>query len=149
MTNVMMMPGTYPFMLPTATYQELTRQSTYRWSSQERLRRKPAQQYLGPGADEITLTGEIMPQFRGGLGQVENMRASAKRGKPLLMVDGLGNVWGDWVILSIEEGQTIHNADGTPNVISFTMTLREYGADGGGGIFAQVLAAASTLSRLF
>lgn len=150
MANVMMMLGPFPFGIRTAAYEELTRQSSWRWASQERLRRRPAQQYIGPGADEITLTGEIMPHFKGGLWPMEALRAMAGRGKPMLLVDGRGHVWGDWVVTGLEEARSIHNADGTPNVIAFTLTLREYGRDHGiGGALATGIAAISALSRLF
>lgn len=52
MTKVMML-GFYPFMLDTAAYQTLKRKSEYRWEQHDRIGRKPAQQYVGPGADDI------------------------------------------------------------------------------------------------
>ncbi|MCL6285588.1 phage tail protein, partial [Ruegeria sp. 2012CJ41-6] len=67
MSNVMMMLGAYPFMLDTAAYQRLSRVSSYRWKQQDRIGRKPAQHYVGPGADRITLRGEILPHWKGGL----------------------------------------------------------------------------------
>ena len=33
--------------------------------------RKPGQQFVGPGADQITLSGEILPHWKGGYGQLE------------------------------------------------------------------------------
>lgn len=78
MTKVMMMLGSYPFMLDTAAYQQLKRSSEYRWKQLDRVGRKPAQQYLGPGADQITLSGEILPHWKGGLYQVDAMRAQAR-----------------------------------------------------------------------
>lgn len=71
MTKVMMMLGAYPFMLDTAAYQKLKRVSTYRWKQQDRIGRKPGQQFVGPGADQITLQGEILPHWKGGYGQLD------------------------------------------------------------------------------
>lgn len=150
MTKVMMMLGAYPFMLDTAAYQRLKRVSTYRWKQQDRIGRKPAQQYVGPGADQITVTGEILPHWKGGYHQLDLMRAQADRGKPLVLLEGYGGfVLGDWVILKVEETKSELMGDGSPRVIAFSLTLKEYGGDEGGfGGLALGLAALSTLARL-
>ena len=84
-SSYLMALGDYRFSLETAAYQELTRSTEYRWQSQDRLRHRPAQQYLGPGREEITLNGMIYPSFRGGLGQLDRMRQEAEKGTPLLL----------------------------------------------------------------
>lgn len=150
MTKVMMMLGAYPFMLDTAAYQQLKRSSTYRWKQLDRIGRKPAQQYTGPGADQITLQGEILPHWKGGYAQLDLMRAQATRGEPLVLLEGHGGfVLGDWVILRIDETRSELMADGSPRVIGFSMMLKEYGDDQGGiGGLALGMAAISTLARL-
>jgi phage tail protein len=150
MTKVMMMLGAYPFMLDTAAYQTLKRSSSYRWKEQARIGRKPGQQYIGPGADQVTLQGEILPHWKGGYGQIDAMRAQAARGKPLMMLEGYGGyVLGDWVILKIDETKSELMGNGAPRAIAFSMTLKEYGADQGGfGALNTGLAALSTLARL-
>lgn len=81
MTKVMLVLGGFAFMLQTAPYRTMARTSGYRWQGVDRLGRKPAQQFLGPGADEITLEGEIMPAFGGGASQLDTLRAyGADRG---------------------------------------------------------------------
>ncbi len=118
MTKVMMMLGSYPFMLDSAAYQQLKRSSEYRWKQLDRIGRKPAQQYMGPGADQITLSGEILPHWKGGLYQVDAMRAQAAGGRPLVLPEGHGGfVLGSWVILKIEETRSELMADGSPRVI--------------------------------
>lgn len=149
MTKVMMMLGAFPFMLATAPYTNLSRSAGYRWQGVDRLGRKPAQQYLGPGAGEMTLQGEILPDFAGGLGQLDAMRAIAASGKPQLLVSGRGDVLGQWVITQIEEQGSEFRSDGSPRVMGFTVTLREYGGDRGGiGAFAAAISAISALARL-
>ena len=150
MTKVMMMLGSYPFMLDTAAFQELKRSSEYRWQKMDRSGRKPAQQYLGPGADEISLSGEILPHWKGGYGQIDAMRAEAARGKPLTLIDGAGGyVLGQWVIRRIDQTHTELAADGSPHVIAFSLALSEYGADSGGlGKLGLAAAALSVLARL-
>ncbi len=62
-------PGSTPFYfnLDTAAFDELKRSSEYRWASQVRLSRRPAQQAVGMGEERITLTGAIFGGFKGGI----------------------------------------------------------------------------------
>ncbi|TAN71131.1 MAG: phage tail protein, partial [Magnetospirillum sp.] len=98
MTEVMMALGGYRFSLSTAAYQDLDRTNEYRWAAQERMGRRSARQFTGPGDETIALSGVILPHYRGGLGQLDAMRAEAGKGKPLMLVDGLGRVWGKYCI---------------------------------------------------
>lgn len=150
MGKVMMMLGAYPFMLETAAYQQLRRTSSYRWKQQALIGRKPAQHYVGPGSDQITLDGEILPDWKGGYYQLDLMRLSAAQGKPLLMLEGYGGViMGDWVITQISETKSELTGDGAPRVIAFSMSLKEYGSDTAGMDALRLgLAAVSTLARL-
>lgn len=149
MIKVMMMLGPYPFMLRTAAPQTVARRSEYRWEQQDRIGRKPARQFLGPGSDEITLTGEILPHFAGGFGQIDAMRLLAGRGKPMLLVSGRGDVLGQWVITQIESEDSEFWADGAPRVIGFTMTIAEYGGDNGGiAALFRAISAIQTVARL-
>ncbi len=127
--SYMMALGDYRFSLSTAAYQELNRSAEYRWQSQERLQRRPAQQYLGPGREEITLNGTIYPAFRGGLEQLDRMRGEAGKGESLLLVDGTGRVWGQWVITQVEETHRVPSHDGTPRQLEFRLQLARYGED--------------------
>ncbi|NOU53087.1 phage tail protein [Pseudoalteromonas sp. JBTF-M23] len=128
-SDVMIALGDYRFSVHSAAYSEFRRVSEYRWRSQERLSRTPAMQYIGPGYDEVTMTGTIYPHFNGGLFQVEAMRAEAVKGKPLLLVDGLGYVRGNYVITRIEETQTDIRVAGVAEKIEFNITLKYYGDD--------------------
>ncbi|MGR3199467.1 MAG: phage tail protein [Paracoccus sp. (in: a-proteobacteria)] len=135
---VMMALGAFRFGVNRASYQIFTRKAGWRWEQIDRAGRAPALQYLGPDADEITLEGVIYPHFRGGLRQVELMRAVAGTGQPMILVDGLGWVWERWAITGIEETRSVFMADGAPRKIEFSIDLRAYGRDGNGfgGLFA-------------
>jgi phage protein U len=127
---MMMIVGTYPFSIRTAAYEQLQRTMSWRWEQQDRVGRRPAMQYLGPDLMEVTLSGVIFPHWNGGRHQLDAMRAEAGRGRPLIMVDGTGRPWGDFVITQIDETHSDVDRDGTPREQAFTMTLREYGGDG-------------------
>ncbi len=132
LSMVMMALGTFRFGMNRDAYQTFSRAAAYRWGKVERIGREPALQYLGPDTQEITLEGVIYPHFRGGLRQVDLMRATAGTGAPLMMVDGLGWVWKRWVIVSVEERKGVFMRDGAPRKIEFSARLQSYGPDGGG-----------------
>ena len=127
--SVMMALGSYRFALETSAYQQLQRTISYRWQAQDRINNDPAMQFVGPGAEQINLEGVIYPDFRGGLGQIEDMKDSADNGEPLLLVDGLGQIWGRWVILQIEETREVFLKNGVPRKISFRLSISRYGED--------------------
>jgi len=121
--------GDYRFSLGTAAYQNLRRTTEHRWERQDRLGRRPALQYVGPGSETIDLEGIVHPHFRGGLGQIEAMRVEAGKGVPLDMADGMGFIHGRWSILRIVEGQRVFFSDGAPRAQTFELALEFYGED--------------------
>jgi len=129
MSETMVALGSYRFSIDSAAYQELKHSQAYRWQAQERLQRRPAMQFLGAGEESIELSGVIYPHFKGGLEQLDTMRTEASKGQPLLLVDGLGFVWGQWVITQINEGQSFFQGNGQPLKQSFQLKLVNYGAD--------------------
>lgn len=127
--SMMMALGPFYFALDTAAYQKLTHEMSWRYAKVDRLGREPATHYMGPGAQKVSLSGTIYPHFRGGLGQIDKMREAADLGPGLLMVDGDGNVLGDWCIESISADKSVFFANGMPRRIDFRMSLTSYGDD--------------------
>ncbi|MDA0782436.1 MAG: phage tail protein [Proteobacteria bacterium] len=127
--SIMMALGDYRFSIATSAYQQLQRTIAYRWQSQDRIGNDPAMQFVGTGAEQINLEGVIYPHFKGGLGQIEGMKSAADNGKPLLLVDGLGQVWRKWVITQIEETREVFLKDGVPRKITFRLSIVRYGED--------------------
>lgn len=127
-TPIMMQLGAFQFGINTAAYQGLSRSDEWRWPDQERFGQAPALQYTGPGATTITLDGILYPEWRGGLGQLDAMRAEAGRGKPLVLVDGRGQALGMWVIERVDESQSIFAAGGVARRVEFTLQLKRFSA---------------------
>lgn len=124
--NIMMQLGSFQFSIMTAVYQELIRKNEYKWPSQHRFGQRPSRQFVGVGDETMQLPGVIYPEYRGGFQQIEAMRNLAARGQPLLLVDGLGKLWGRWVIESIDEKQTLFAAFGAPRKQEFTLSLARF-----------------------
>ena len=124
-------PGSTPFYfnLDTAAFDELKRSSEFRWASQERLSRRPAQQAVGMGEERITLTGAIFGGFKGGIKQLDTLRSIAAQLQPLGLTTGYGEVLGNWCLKNIEEEQSALLQGGIPRKQGFTLEFVRYGDD--------------------
>lgn len=119
----------YYFNLDTAAFEELRRQTSFRWAGQERLTRSIAQQAVGQGEDKISLKGAIFPGFKGGLKQLDTLRSIGRRLQPVNLTTGYGEVLGTWCLLNIEEEQSNLLAGGIPRKQSFSLEFVSYGDD--------------------
>ena len=124
-------PGSTPFYfnLDTAAFDELKRSSEYRWTSQERLSRRPAQQAVGMGEERITLSGSIFGGFKGGIKQLDTLRSIGAQLQPLGLTTGYGDVLGNWCLKNIEEEQSALLQGGIPRKQGFTLEFVRYGDD--------------------
>lgn len=124
-------PGSTPFYfnLDTAAFDELKRSSEYRWASQERLSRRPAQQAIGMGEERITLSGSIFGGFKGGIKQLDTLRSIGAQLLPLGLTTGYGDVLGNWCLKNIEEEQSALLQGGIPRKQGFTLEFVRYGDD--------------------
>lgn len=119
----------YYFNLDTAAFDELSRSTEFRWASQERLSRRPAQQAVGIGEEKLTLKGTIYPGFKGGLKQLDTLRTIGGRLQPLTLTTGYGEVIGTWCLKSINEEQGALLHGGIPRKQGFTLEFARYGDD--------------------
>jgi len=128
MADVLLTLGAFEFSMDTAAYDELVRINEWRWPALELIGREPVLQYTGPGVETIEVEGRIYPAHKGGLGQLEALRELANTGKPQMLTDGLGRVWGKFVIHRLQERQTYIAERGMPLRQDFTLSLAKYGA---------------------
>ena len=102
---MMMIFGMFVFAIPTATYQSLQRSTNWRHASNSRVGQAPAYQYTGPGEDNITLDGSIVPEFGSQL-SLTAVRLMGNTGKSFPLIAGNGKIYGMWKIDSLDETQT-------------------------------------------
>ncbi|MEE4995968.1 phage tail protein [Pseudomonas alliivorans] len=119
----------YYFNLDTAAFDELRRQTAFRWAGQERLTRSIAQQAVGLGDDKLSLKGAIFPGFKGGLKQLDTLRSMGRNLQPLNLTTGYGEVLGNWCLLSVDEEQSNLLAGGIPRKQGFSLEFVSYGDD--------------------
>lgn len=124
-------PNSQPFYfnLDTAAFEELRRQTAFKWAGQERLSRSIAQQAVGQGEDKISIKGVIYPGLKAGLKQLETLRSLGRRLQPLSLVTGYGDVLGNWCLLNVEEDQSNFLAGGIPRKQTFSLEFVSYGDD--------------------
>ena len=119
----------YYFNLDTAAFDELRRQTEFRWASPERLRRRPAQPAIGMGEEKMTLKGSIFPGFKGGLKQLDTLRSIGAQLLPLTLTTGYGEVLGTWCLKNLDEEQSALLQGGIPRKQVFTLEFVRYGDD--------------------
>lgn len=127
--EVMLQWGSFAFSIGTAAHQEISRKNDWRWQQQDRLGRKPAQQYVGPNAESIRLQGVMLLDYAGRANAMAMLRQQADDGEPQLLVDHFGNVLGLYVLKSLETTGTVLDKYGQPRKISFSCEFVEYGED--------------------
>lgn len=126
MASIMAMWGRFAFGINNAAFQEISRSNEWKWPSQERFGQSPLLQFTGKGDETITLPGVIYPEWRGGVGQIDAMRAIAEEGEPQVLIDGRGNILGLYVATNISETQSTFGTFGIPRKQEFTLSLKRF-----------------------
>ncbi len=129
MADILMQIGSFQFAVDRASYQTLKRSQSFRWTAQSRLLRRPAQQFVGVGEETLNFTGVVYPKNNNELNAISELRSIASEGSPQTLVDGTGLVWGQWVIISVEETQSDFLSNGLPRKQAFQLQLKHYGED--------------------
>lgn len=115
--------GMFVFGMDSLPYQSLLRSCEWRHGAQERHMARPARQFLGPGAETITITGLLVPEIAGDYGSFVTLRAMAGAGDDYPLIDGNGVLLGHYLILRVEEEQRNILAGGAPRQAGFTIDL--------------------------
>ena len=122
--------GDIRFEIGGAEYQALERRTAFAWAAQDRIGRPADLQFMGRGEDTITLTGTLLPQFRGTLQSIEDLRTAGDEGRPRILTSGTGRVLGKWVITDVTHTEDALFEDGAALKLTFTVALRYYGGTG-------------------
>lgn len=121
--------GLFVFELKSAPFETVARTTDHRWGEKDRAGAAPAHQYLGPGADSITIEGVLMPELTGGGKQIDKLREMAAEGKAWILVSGDGRNQGKWFIAQVTQRDSHHVENGLPRRIEFTLSLKRYWDD--------------------
>lgn len=120
--------GMFLFGLDSLAFQELQRRSDWRHGASELLGTAPAWQYLGPGADTISLPGVLVPEFAGSITALDQLRQMADTGDAWPLVESGGRVLGQFIIRAIDERRSNFLAGGIARRIEFIIDLEKVAA---------------------
>lgn len=120
----MMALGLFVFMLDTVPYQQLQQQLKWRLPSNSRVGQRPAYQFVGPDEETVTLSGVLMPEITGGDTALSLLRLMADQGLSWPLIEGTGNIYGFYVVESMDTTRCDFFSDGKARRIEFTITLK-------------------------
>ncbi|KWF09555.1 phage tail protein [Burkholderia pseudomultivorans] len=113
----------FVFSLTTAPFHELKRRRNWKHPKKSRIGVRDARQYTGQGDDVITLDGLIAPDQIGTSASLDQLVQMANVGEAYVLVDGLGTVYGAYIIVGLDETRRYFTREGAARRIEFTLTL--------------------------
>lgn len=120
---ILMSLGMFPFNISTLAHDELQRRCDWRHPRSPRIGTRDALQFVGPGDDSISVSGTAFAELSQGSLSLDELRAMGNTGAAWPLVDGAGRVFGDFVIMAVDERQKHLLDDGTPRRIDFAIDL--------------------------
>lgn len=115
--------GLFVFELGTLPFEELQRRTSWNHASNSRVGARDAFQYVGPGDDQVTLSGALLPQVAGTFASLRTLRDMADEGESWPLTAGTGQIFGNYIVKSIDETRKHMMVDGVPRKTDFTITL--------------------------
>jgi phage protein U len=122
---MMMALDMFIFEIGTLPYQQLSRKWGWRHAQADRFGALPAAQFLGPGANTISLTGALYPGVAGDFSAIERIAAMADTGEQYILLNGQSEVMGEYFIRSLELRTETFFVDGMARKGDFTLELEE------------------------
>lgn len=120
--------GDIRFTVEDGAYQQLSRRLEMRIARMDRAGRQAGRQVLGED-ETIEIEGTCYPGQRHADDRVQSFRDQARAGEASMLTDGMGNVWGRFVIEGVDERGSMIDADGVPLRQDFRIALGAAGED--------------------
>lgn len=128
MTDVLMTLADIRFSVAEGAYKGLNITLEMTVAKMARANRQAARQVLGED-ETIEITGTCYPLHGHGLDRVERFRELARTYEPAMLTDGLGFVWGRYVVERVTEQGAEFTREGVPQRQDFTISLGLFGED--------------------
>ena len=126
---MMMIYGMFVFQLSTLPHQQIQQSRNWRHVKNERINRSASWQYIGAGDDTITLSGLLYPEITGGEGSLTALTSQAYVGRPWPLIDGVGQIYGMYVITGLNTTRSELDRYGRARKIEFTVTFERVDED--------------------
>ncbi|MBA4079665.1 MAG: oxidoreductase [Erythrobacter sp.] len=115
--------GMFVFSIDTALYDRLNRSREWRHATAERFGARAAAQYVGPGSDNISISGLIVPEIAGRYSALDTLADMAATGDSYPLINGLGRILGHYRIVRLDEDHAFIMAGGLPRNVAFKIEL--------------------------
>ncbi|EEA8677251.1 phage tail protein [Salmonella enterica subsp. enterica] len=126
---MMMVYGMFVFELKTLPHQQLQQHKTWRHVKNERINRSASWQYIGAGDDQITLSGVLYPEITGGEVSLSVLTTQAYTGRPWPLIDGVGQIYGMYVITGLKTTRSELDRYGKAKKIEFSICFQRCDED--------------------
>ncbi|HBC6277979.1 TPA: phage tail protein [Escherichia coli] len=126
---MMMIYGMFVFQLSTLPHQQIQQSRNWRHVKNERINRSASWQYIGAGDDTITLSGLLYPEITGGEVSLTALTTQAYAGRPWPLIDGVGQIYGMYVITALNTTRSELDRYGKARKIEFTVTFQRVNED--------------------
>lgn len=115
--------GMFVFGMDTLPYQALERTMRWRHEETERFLARAVSQYAGPGPDNITISGKLVPEIAGTYSSFGTITDMADTGGNWPLMDGTGSIWGNFRIDQLHLAYQNVMAGGVPRAMEFSLDL--------------------------
>ena len=119
--------GMFIFETSSAPFDELARRRAWRHEQTQRFGAIAASQFTGPGDDQITLSGSLVPSLAGRYSAISDLVAMADTGEAQQLADGTGQILGTFVITALDESHKHLIDNGLARLVEFSITLQRVG----------------------
>lgn len=126
---MMMIYGMFVFELRTLPHQQLQQSKSWRHVKNERINRSASWQYIGAGEDQITLSGVLYSEVTGGEVSLTLLTTQAYTGRPWPLIDGVGQIYGMYVLTGINTTRSELDCYGKAKKIEFSLSLQRCDED--------------------
>lgn len=115
--------GMFVFGIDTLAFDELARRASWRHATSTRIGARDATQFTGPGEETISIPGSVFAEIADGDLSLDELRRMAATGDAWSLVDGMGYVYGAYVITTIDDRRKHFYPNGKPRRIDFAIEL--------------------------
>ncbi|MEM1149752.1 MAG: phage tail protein [Pseudomonadota bacterium] len=119
-----------------------SRSSTAELVEKQIVAAAPAYEFMGPGASDFALTGQILPYHLGGLNELEVAHRMCSDGERFNVMRGDGVSLGHHCLTSVKEAHKEPSDQGVGFVVAHTLSLKkvQFSTEGAQSTVTSVLA---------
>lgn len=115
--------GLFVFERETMLPDELTSRANWEHAASERIGARPAYQFTGPGPEDLSIPGRLVPELGARADALRTLADMADAGDDYPLVDGAGEVLGTYRITALDTTRRHMIDNGKARIIDFAVQL--------------------------